>query len=70
MTETPQTHDESEHNAYQVAPENPGDEKGYDTAKPSSSDEGYTAENVLERKGEHSPWGRTAEGSKGDHPDK
>jgi len=69
MTETPQTPDESRHNAYQVAPEEPGEEKGYHTVEPSNADEGYTAENVLKRKGEAAPWGRTAEGDKGDHPD-
>ena len=50
---------ESKPNAYRVAPEQPGDEKGYDTEDPKQSDEGYTAEGVLKRHGEKSKWGRT-----------
>ncbi len=67
MSETP--HDASEHNAYQVAPEKPGEEYGYRAAEPDNAEEGYTAENVLKRRGEDAPWGRTPEGEKGDHPD-
>jgi len=54
--------DDSRRNAYQVAPEKPGDEQGYDTAGPHESDEGYTAENVLRRHGEKPRWGRTEKG--------
>ena len=73
MSSTPETPDaEKRHkdNAYQVDPENPADEKGYDTAKPNQADEGYTAEGILRHHGEKSKWGRTAEGDKGHHPDK
>ena len=43
MSTTPETPDKSSHNAYQVAPEKPGDEQGYRTADPRNADEGYTA---------------------------
>jgi len=62
MSETPKHNDGSKHNAYQVAPEHPGDEQGYHTAEPNNADEQYTAENVLKRKGESAPWGRTGKG--------
>lgn len=45
-------------NSYQADPENPADEKGYDTSDPNQGDEGYTAEGVLRRKGQKSKWGR------------
>jgi hypothetical protein len=60
---TPIVAGDSRHNAYQVAPEKPGDEQGYDTADPHQSDEGYTAENVLRRHGEQPRWGRTEKGA-------
>lgn len=69
MSTTPSESKPTHNSAYQVAPKVPGDEKGYDTADAQNADEGYTAENVLHRHGTATPWGRTAEGDKGDHPD-
>lgn len=36
--------------AYQVAPEQPGHEQGYDVATPDQADEGYTDADVLRRR--------------------
>lgn len=69
MNTSPSESKPPHNNAYQVAPKVPGDEKGYDTADAHNADEGYTAENVLRRHGEATPWGRTGEGSQGDDPD-
>lgn len=70
MSTTPNESKPAHTNAYQVAPKVPGDEKGYDADDPHYVDEGYTAENILNRHGEKTPWGRTAEGNKGDYPEK
>ncbi len=70
MSTTPETPDKSSHNAYQVAPEKPGDEQGYRTADPRNADEGYTAENVLKRHGEEAPWGRPTRGDEDDAAEK
>lgn len=56
-------------NTYETAPEDAGEKMGYDAADPNVADEGYTAEGVLRHHNEEAPWGRTAEGEKGDHPD-
>ncbi|HOQ53095.1 MAG TPA: hypothetical protein PLF56_05720 [Micropruina sp.] len=56
-------------NTYEMAPEDKGEKIGYDAADPKFSDEGYTAEGVLRHRNEQAPWGRTAEGEKGDRPD-